>query len=167
MSYSSYPPVHAPSTSEIVSAIPENASSVFHILDRRINFDKYPSDASFYSLLRGWVWDDPYRSNPPINTLLSGGNWATLEDAYEVSDESDASKKRKRRTLWTNDKRMKTIDVLGIMKNLGQRPVASIETLSAEHVARAKRKRSDARRLDQEKMERARKSLQRKYGVTL
>jgi len=165
MSYSSYPPVHAPSTSEIVSAIPENASSVFHILDRRINFDKFPSDASFYSLLRGWVWDDPYRSNLPVDTLLSGGAWATLEDAYEVSDGSDASKKRKRRTLWTNDERMKTIDVLGIMKNFGERP--AIGTLSAEHVARAKRKRSDTRRLDQEKMERARKSLQRKYGVTL
>jgi hypothetical protein len=54
---------------QIQKAIPVDASCVFHILDRRINFDAFDEDASFYSLLRAWVQDDPYRYIPP-----TGGN---------------------------------------------------------------------------------------------
>lgn len=51
--------------SQIAAAIPENASAVFHIMDRRINFDHHSSDPSVYSLLRSWVQDDPFRKIVP------------------------------------------------------------------------------------------------------
>ena len=57
-----------PTELDMANAIPENASSIFHILDRRIDFDAFPDDASFYSLIRAWVQDDPYRLRP-----LEGG----------------------------------------------------------------------------------------------
>lgn len=43
------------------AAIPKNASSIFHIWDRRIDFDSLREDTLSYSLLRSWVRDDPYR----------------------------------------------------------------------------------------------------------
>jgi hypothetical protein len=46
---------------EIQDNIPSNASSFFHIMDRRIDFDSLTEDASSYELLRAWVKDDPYR----------------------------------------------------------------------------------------------------------
>ena len=54
---------------QISEAIPKDASSIFHILDRRINFDAFPEDASFYSLLRAWVQDDPYRYIPKADLI--------------------------------------------------------------------------------------------------
>jgi hypothetical protein len=53
---------------QIREAIPENASCIFHILDRRVNLDAHAHDASFYSLLRSWVQDDPYRQMPPLGS---------------------------------------------------------------------------------------------------
>lgn len=49
----------------IRSAIPEDASCVVHIMDRRVNFDACHPDASYYTLLRSWVQDDPFRQIPP------------------------------------------------------------------------------------------------------
>ena len=50
-----------PTAAQISASIPSNASSIFHILDRRIDFDSLPQDTSFYALMRCWVQDDPYR----------------------------------------------------------------------------------------------------------
>jgi hypothetical protein len=50
---------------QIAAAIPENASAVFHVMDRRVNIDQHSSNPSMYSLLRSWVQDDPYRRIPP------------------------------------------------------------------------------------------------------
>jgi len=61
-----FPPNHVkkklplPTLKQVQKAIPPKASSVFHVLDRRINFDSFSPDASLYSLLRAWVKDDPY-----------------------------------------------------------------------------------------------------------
>lgn len=52
---------------QVLKAMPQDASCIFHILDRRVNFDAFASDVSFYSLLRAWVQDDPYRQIPPTN----------------------------------------------------------------------------------------------------
>ena len=58
-------------TSEhIRKAIPKEASAIFHILDRRVNFDAHEADASMYSLLRSWVQDDPFRYTPPAGSNL-------------------------------------------------------------------------------------------------
>jgi LIN37 len=48
--------------SDIESSIPDDASSVFHILDRRINLASLPDDPTMYSLLRAWVQDNPNHS---------------------------------------------------------------------------------------------------------
>jgi hypothetical protein len=50
-----------PSAAQMSAAIPKNASSIFHIWDRRIDFDSLREDTLSYSLLRSWVRDDPYR----------------------------------------------------------------------------------------------------------
>jgi len=55
----------SPEKASFMEASPESTSSVFHVLDRRINLDSFHKDASFYSLLRAWVQDDPYRQIPP------------------------------------------------------------------------------------------------------
>jgi hypothetical protein len=56
---------HSISPQVISEAIPKEASSVFYVLDRRINLDAFGNDASFYSLLRAWVQDDPCRYTSP------------------------------------------------------------------------------------------------------
>mmetsp|Transcript_23940 Transcript_23940/g.36218 ORF Transcript_23940/g.36218 Transcript_23940/m.36218 type:complete len:661 (+) Transcript_23940:7-1989(+) len=50
---------------QIENAIPDEASSCFFILDRRINLDAFNDKVSSYSLLRAWVKDDPHRYIPP------------------------------------------------------------------------------------------------------
>jgi hypothetical protein len=58
------------SQKDIEESIPETASAVFHILDRRVNLDAHSSWASLYSLLRSWVQDDPHRQIPPPGANL-------------------------------------------------------------------------------------------------
>lgn len=53
--------VSLPTAKEIEDNIPSNASSVFHVMDRRIDFDSLREDANCYELLRAWVKDDPCR----------------------------------------------------------------------------------------------------------
>jgi len=59
-----------PNADDIAKSIPEHASSILHIFDRRIDLDSLPSDASLYSLLRLWVMDDPYRFQQPLGSRL-------------------------------------------------------------------------------------------------
>jgi hypothetical protein len=56
--------VSLPTAKEIQDNIPSNASSIFHIMDRRIDFDSLTEDATCYELLRAWVKDDPHRVLP-------------------------------------------------------------------------------------------------------
>ena len=160
VTYSAYPPTKFPSVEEIEASIPADASSIFHIMDRRINFDNYTKDASFYSLLRGWVQDDPYRCNPLMNgQLLTGGDWAQVDDGQTNSVER--TKKRRR----VNDE---PVDVLGLLqKQQGNTEQPTLLELRSEHVARAKKIHAEARKLDQLKMASARASLAGRYGITL
>ena len=56
-----------------MKAMPKDTTTpcIFHVFDRRINFDSFPPNASFHFLLRSWVEDDLYRKMPPsyINLL--------------------------------------------------------------------------------------------------
>lgn len=58
------------SSQEIFDAMPPNASCVFYVFDRKVNFDAHPKNASFYSLLRSWVQDDPCRIIPDRSNLM-------------------------------------------------------------------------------------------------
>jgi len=160
VTYSAYPPTKFPSVEEIEASIPADASSIFHIMDRRINFDNYTKDASFYSLLRGWVQDDPYRCNPLMNgQLFMGGDWAQVDGGHTSSVERP--KKRGR----VNDE---SVDVLALLqKQQGNTEQPTLLELRSEHVARAKKIHAEARKLDQLKMANARESLGGRYGITL
>ena len=158
VSYSAYPPTQFPSAEEIEASIPANASSIFHVLDRRINFDNFSKDASFYSLLRGWIKDDPYRIDASMHKqLLTGGDWVQANEDGRV----DRPKKRQRAIA-------APVDVLALLRQQkGSTEPPTMVELRSEHVARAKEIQLEARKLDRLKMARARESLERRYGVTL
>lgn len=92
---------------QVLKAMPKDASCVFHILDRRVNFDAFPADTSFYSLLRAWVQDDPYRRTPPDLNLMNHHNkWSntvppplSLEEKESYRDDQVSPKKRPRLEL--------------------------------------------------------------------
>ena len=158
VSYSAYPPTQFPSAEEIEASIPANASSIFHVLDRRINFDNFSKDASFYSLLRGWIKDDPYRSDASMHKqLLAGGDWVQANE-----DGRDDRPKKRQRAIAA------PVDVLALLRQQkGSTDQPTMVELRTEHVARAKEIQLEARKLDRLKMARARESLERRYGVTL
>ena len=158
VSYAAYPPTQFPSVEEIEASIPANASSIFHVLDRRINLDNFSKDASFYSLLRGWVRDDPYRCDASMHRqLLAGGDWVQ-------SNEGDGVERPKKRQRSNGG----PVDVLAFLQQLkGSTEQPNMVELRREHVAWAKEIQSEARKLDRLKMARAKESLERRYGVTL
>ena len=158
VSYAAYPPTQFPSVEEIEASIPANASSIFHVLDRRINFDNFSNDASFYSLLRAWVQDDPYRCDASMHRqLLAGGDWVQINEDNSV----ERPKKRQRSNGGP-------VDVLALLQQQkGSMEQPNMVELRREHVARAKEIQSEARKLDRLKMVRAKESLERRYGVTL
>ena len=160
VSYAAYPPTQFPSVEEIEASIPANASSIFHVLDRRINLDNFSKDASFYSLLRGWVRDDPYRCDASMHRqLLAGGDWVQSNEGDGVGVERP--KKRQRSNGGP-------VDVLAFLQQLkGSTEQPNMVELRREHVAWAKEIQSEARKLDRLKMARAKESLERRYGVTL
>ena len=45
---------------------PQKKSSIMHVLDRRIDFDKVPEDAGGYELARCWIRDDPWRGRKEV-----------------------------------------------------------------------------------------------------
>lgn len=91
---------------EIKSAIPKDATAVFHVLDRRVNLDALDAsqkdvNVPMYALLRAWVQDDPYRQIPPTFPMDSSGERGdvvsqkrelagdtTLEDYTIVADQT-------------------------------------------------------------------------------
>ena len=147
---------------EIRNAIPKDASSVFHVLDRRVNLDSLDAaegatnkdvNVPIYSLLRAWVQDDPYRQIPPsFSTLLAVHHGE--DSAVTVTSKNDASSSGKRgRNVseallddTTSDKKQKaTVDVLTILAT-AQRDssapcVPSMETLKKEIVQQARQTR--------------------------
>jgi hypothetical protein len=94
---------------QIQEAIPKNASCIFHILDRRVNLDSHAPDASFYSLLRSWVQDDPYRQMPPLGSNFL--DYITLPS--EIRVQKSASVRRPKRKLPDTG----ICDVFGELKN--------------------------------------------------
>lgn len=158
VSYAAYPPTQFPSVEEIEASIPANASSIFHVLDRRINFDNFSADASFYSLLRGWVQDDGYRCDASMHRqLLAGGDWVQVSE--------DDSMKRPKKRQRANGGPVDVLALLQQLKESTEQP--KMVELRREHVAWAKEIQSEVRKLDRLKMARAKESIERRYGVTL
>ena len=148
-------------TEQISRAIPKDASAIFHILDRRINFDSFPEDASLYSLLRAWVQDDPYRYIPPPD-LESQMEY----DGYQKLSKADSITypRRKRRKLRVPQK---SCDILSYFGKKPYSPkVGSINELKLEAIERGKWLLKEARK-DRRVREKIAKEKLRKRGLVI
>ena len=150
-------------TKDIVQAIPENASCVFHILDRRVNFDAHPEDASLYSLLRSWVQDDPYRQVPPQDDYTET---VVCQSPPLVAESKPSSLERcpvdgQLREQGTNEE----VDTLFKMK-IAKTVDPSIRMLRKDLVARARRTKKEKIRSRSIRTAAARESLKRR-GIIL
>ncbi|GMH81195.1 hypothetical protein TrVE_jg12970 [Triparma verrucosa] len=77
----------------IASKITPKTSPIFHILDRRVNLDAVPADASLYDLARRWVWDDPFRVIPSVDiTASTGKSRRDVDEGYEIDPEESVPK---------------------------------------------------------------------------
>lgn len=140
--------ISLPTAKEIQDNIPSNASSCFHIMDRRIDFDSLTEDASCYELLRAWVKDDPYR--------IPQRKHGNLTDYVEL-DQHDWNVKLKRHVAIkpiiseTCDKvepvsnNLKEVDRVNILDGnyIGESTVMEMKKYLKEYVAQGKSKKSN------------------------
>lgn len=114
---------------EIRGAIPKDASSIFHVLDRRVNMDSLDAaegttnkdvNVPVYALLRAWVQDDPYRQIPPCmtNLLSLRDGEDSVDGTVAMDDASVTTRKRGRDDALdgNSDKKQKaTVDAISIL----------------------------------------------------
>lgn len=79
---------------QIERALPNAASCVFHVFDRRVNLEAYNADTvTNYALLRAWVQDDPYRYLGPIaEDLVLPTTTTTMRSTTTVLDQTAATR---------------------------------------------------------------------------
>jgi hypothetical protein len=156
---------------QIQQAIPENASSVFHLLDRRVNLDASSSkDANMYSLLRSWVQDDPYRQIPPpgadiseqYNSSITIPTQPTTAPSYEepIMEEKQCLKETKTTAAQTTI----PIDMLTALRF--QRQLPPTDYVRKEFLARARESRKAQRKTYASRAAAVKASLKRK-GIVL
>ena len=151
------------STKDICQAIPKNASCVFHVLDRRVNFDAHPSDSSMYSLLRSWVQDDPYRQIPPQSADQTEYSDARSRHTYMSSlsraDRRLGDSHAQRNRMYEE---VDTLYKLAIAKTVSP----SFRVLRKDLVTKARRAKKEHLRLRSVRTAAARESLKRR-GIIL
>lgn len=150
------------SVSQIADAIPDEASAVFHVLDRRINLDAFHPEASFYSLLRAWVQDDPFRYTPPAGSNLLEfiprpsqrriDDQTTPPDATNANDDNEEEEKENEDEK-DNEKQESTtpkpvVDVLSMLQQekKNQSPPQPIDLLSDAFLVRSVKARKERNR---------------------
>jgi hypothetical protein len=117
---------------QIRESIPENASCIFHILDRRVNLDAHSPDASFYSLLRSWVQDDPYRQMPPLGSNIF--EYVSLPSERRIEERASVVRPKRK----TED--IGTCDVFAKLPNVTMKdPEPSPKKMREQLVAGSKR----------------------------
>ena len=169
-----------PSATEIANSIPSHASSIFHVFDRRVNFDSLSSDCSIYSMMRSWVQDDPYRVNEQekmnlMDTVLS--NKKIDKESGKMSyyfENNDTTKGQEDQSESNNNNERKeetTIDVLGRIKltkdapqDMGHNNHDRNIQLLTECIVKAKRKKFAVKTKRKEKLAQGRKRL-RSLGI--
>jgi hypothetical protein len=144
---------------QIEAAIPENASVVFHIMDRRVNFDQHSENPSLYSLARSWVQDDPCRSIP--RPSLYDFRFEILP-AAEIAQPKDD---RNRQPKSDDNTRTESTDILSLVKR-DQPSKPRRNALATEMVSRAKKARYQGRDLVIARAKATKLSLARK-GIFL
>ena len=156
-------------TSEhIRKAIPKEASAIFHILDRRVNFDAHEADASMYSLLRSWVQDDPFRYTPPAGSNLleyiSLPSQRRIDYVHENDDEEYEDEYGGHETQDQEGTVNKPLDIFAKLNSL--KHVPSIDALRASQVIRGGKRRKYNCRVHKRRHFRVLKRLKR-LGIDL
>ena len=141
-------------TAEMISrSIPSNASAVFHIFDRRVNLDSHKADASFYSLLRSWVQDDPYRCSFHCGARLLDHMSIPI---IKRGEERHVTKEEKHKKLNKLDR----AEILLLLQTReSNTPKPDTKRLLSDHVNRAKRRKIEFQLEVKQKMKRSRKRL--------
>jgi hypothetical protein len=153
----------------IRKAIPKEASAIFHILDRRVNFDAHEEDATMYSLLRSWVQDDPFRYTPPAGSNLLEYISLSSQRRVEYVDEQDEDDYDKMeneeiRNQEANSIERGTVDVFAKLRSIQQTP--SMDTLRASQVIQGGKRRNQQRAGLKKRRRQVLKSLKR-LGIDL
>ena len=121
-------------TKELIEdAMPPAASSIFHVFDRRINFDNHPADASIYSLMRSWVQDDPHRIISNVGMEMLSGDEYILVAAPD--DDDDALVRRL-------EPAMKRLDVFGMLAESTAADPPSVDDIRQDLIDQGKRRRT-------------------------
>lgn len=181
-----------PSADVIAKNIPKDASSIFHILDRRIDLDEVEEGVTFYELMRNWVRDDPYRQEPVKGGSLLDylvlpmeqrnrngiGNGNENEngngESMNASDEEEkdcAEIKKLERLEQKMDHHERKNGIAGrgrecnVLPDVGQSEVADLSIYLKEYVQKGARKRKLRSRLLKKKDEVCLKHLERSLGV--
>ena len=143
---------------DIRNAIPEDASCVVHIMDRRVNFDACSPDASCYTLLRSWVQDDPFRQIPPPCSNI----FECISLPSERRAENTPAIPKTKPVKVTG-----TCDVFSSMKtDETKSKLPSVTSLRDELVVKSKRLRYTKQRVDKAWMKASRQSL-KSIGIDL
>jgi hypothetical protein len=150
---------------QIQEAIPDNASCIFHVFDRRVNLDALPPNVSMFALLRAWVQDDPYRQVPPTIEYLSDdhNNDSLDRDSSDptADAQSKAAMKQPKQDVITQAQASTTFS--WEKKRKGN---ARLWELKSELGTRAKKLQRQAQKKSFLRQRQARKSLQA-MGITL
>lgn len=154
-------PPNAPTKEDIQIAIPEDASCIVHVYDRRVNLDACAPDASNYSLLRAWVQDDPYRQMPPSGSnILERMSRPCDKRENQVVPEFVHSKKKRRID------ESEPCNVLSSMSTPSTPDLPSVDSLRQELVSKSKRLKRKKREEDREWMKASRENL-KSIGIHL
>ena len=170
---------------EIKSAIPKDATSVFHVLDRRVNLDALDAaDASkkdvnvpMYALLRAWVQDDPYRQIPPTFPIVSPGE--ENDDVMIVSQKRvHTSNALDNYTIAASKRQnMTAVDVIGNLattaapgdSSSSEAPSAEVPSMESLKMELVQQARETRKRKNQKYKQRLKHTLQglRQRGILL
>lgn len=181
--YRYYHRYNVPSEAEIIASIPENASSVFHIWDRRIDMDSLKGEehTTPYSLLRSWVRDDPYRRemkcgiggiNASENNVLSkrkteGPTCVTENDIRELEKLEDMDRECRPTEQAYNKKRKSTF--CNILDNgvIGKSGFPDMNRYLKGYIEIGARKRMIRNRLIKKQDEICLKRLEKRIGLKI
>jgi hypothetical protein len=149
---------------EIEEAIPDNASCVFHVMDRRVNMDLHSKGASLYSLVRSWVQDDPYRQMPKPGANLMEHATPTLRPRQSTKTYTE---KQTHNSTAKSDLIPECQDVFTILNGTGtQKIVPSTDFLRRDLVTRSRKVKEQKRKASMARAAAAKRSLKRR-GILL
>ena len=155
-------------TAEIEESIPNAASSVFHVFDRRVNLDRHGPNDTNYALLRSWVRDDPFRHSPddaavpPTSTTARRDRDREHPDHgnQEASDSGPAAAGKRRRQLPDR------VDLVSELKRYEKDPT-KMQDLRQAWVNNAKRIKRQKRQEFLERDAATAAGLERRLGVKM